>query len=65
MSCYELEVIPFHNEEMSQIAATTFGITANTGMGNDASLLSSDCKHVYFSLFKKEFLNGSGHYLGE
>lgn len=32
-------------------------------MNNDSALQASDSKYVYFSLFKKELLNGSGHYL--
>lgn len=56
-------IIPFHVEEMCQIAADTFGISLNIVMENVSTLQASDSKHVYFSLFNEELLNGSGHYL--
>lgn len=54
---------PFYVEEMRQIAAATFRISVDTVMDYDSALQPSDSKHVYFSLFKKELLGESGHYL--
>ncbi|WP_374965383.1 hypothetical protein [Lysinibacillus sp. RS5] len=62
-SYLEEGIIPFHVGEMRQIAAETFGISLNIVTENEATLQDSDSKHVYFSLFKEELLNGSGHYL--
>ncbi|MFC9541876.1 hypothetical protein ACFTQ7_18655 [Lysinibacillus sp. NPDC056959] len=50
MESYFVEgIIPFHVEEMRQIAAATFGIPANIVMDNYSALQASDSKHVYFS----------------
>lgn len=64
MESYFLEGIkPFNVEEARQVAATTFGISINTVMENEPKPQSHSSKCVYFSLFKKELLNESGHYL--
>lgn len=64
MESYFVEgIIPFPVEEMRQIASETFGISVNIVIDKESALQASDSKHVYFSLFKEELLNGSGHYL--